>query len=350
MVILLAVLVAGGLVWLVRSRDAAGRRAHADTSWVPARPFEGRTIPEAEIAAGRIVVSGLTKHYQDVKAVDNLSFAVEPGRVTGFLGPNGAGKTTTLRMLLGLVTPTAGTAVIGGIRYAGLNQPARRVGGVLEASAAHKGRTGRDHLRIICRATGVALGRADEVLEVVGLAAAGNRKFGGYSLGMRQRLGIAAALIGDPQVLILDEPTNGLDPEGIRWMRDLLKAMAAGGRTVLVSSHLLSEMELLADDLIIVAAGRLAAQGSVASVAGSISHSTRTLVRTPDVAKLTAALDGDAVVTPAGTGEVYVTGADAAAIGDAALRVGVAIHQLVTQRPDLEDAFLELTKGKAAIR
>jgi ABC-2 type transport system ATP-binding protein len=350
MVILLAALVVGGLVWLVRGRDAKARRTHADPPWVPTRSFEGRTISEADIAGGRIVVSGLTKRYQDVNAVDDLSFAVEPGRVTGFLGPNGAGKTTTLRMLLGLVTPTAGTATIGGARYADLDEPARRAGGVLEAGAAHKGRTGRDHLRIICRATGVPLARADEVLEVVGLAGAGKRKFGGYSLGMRQRLGIAAALIGDPQVLVLDEPTNGLDPEGIRWMRDLLRALAAGGRTILVSSHQLAEMELLADDLIIVAAGRLAAQGSVASVTGSISHGTRTLVRTPDVAKLTAALDGDAAVTEAGTDEVYVTGVDAAAIGDAALRAGVAIHQLVTQRPDLEDAYLELTRGKAAIR
>ena len=353
MIILLAVLVVGGLVWLVRSRggrDVSARQAGADASWVPTRPFEGRTIPEAEIAGGRIAVSGLTKHYQDVKAVDDLSFAVEPGRVTGFLGPNGAGKTTTLRMLLGLVTPTAGTATIGGVRYADLDQPARRAGGVLEASAAHKGRTGRDHLRIICRATGAPLARADEVLEAVGLASAGRRKFGGYSLGMRQRLGVAAALIGDPQVLVLDEPANGLDPDGIRWMRDLLRALAAGGRTVLVSSHQLAEVEHLADDLIIIAAGQLVAQGSVASVVGSISHGSRTLVRTPDVAKLTAALDSDAVVTPAGTDEVYVTGVDAAAIGDAAQRAGVAIHQLVTQRPDLEDAFLELTKGKAAIR
>lgn len=353
MVILLAALVVGGLVWLVRSRGGRGAPAHqagADVSWVPARPFEGRTISEADIAGGRIVVSGLTKHYLNVKAVDGLSFVVEPGRVTGFLGPNGAGKTTTLRMLLGLVTPTGGTATIGGVRYADLHQPARRVGGVLEASAAHVGRTGRDHLRILCRATGIRLARADEVLEVVGLAAAGSRRFGEYSLGMRQRLGIAAALIGDPQVLVLDEPTNGLDPEGIRWMRDLLRALAARGRTVLVSSHLLSETELLADDVIIIAAGRLAAQGSVASVAGSISGGTRTLVRSPDVAKLTAVLGSDAMVTPSGPGEVYVSGADAAAIGDAALRAGVAIHQLVTQHPDLEEAFLELTRGKAAIR
>src|SRR5215469_14003183 len=223
---------------------------------LPDRPFGGRQISEAQLPAGQIVVSGLTKQYNSVRAVDNLSFVVEPGRVTGFLGPNGAGKTTTLRMLLDLVTPTAGRATIGGVRYADLDQPIRCVGGILEASAAHQGRTGRNHLRIICRSAGIPLARADEVLQLVGLTAAGNRKVKGYSLGMLQRLGVAAALIGDPQVLILDEPANGLDPEGIRWMRDLLKVMAARGRTILVSSHLLSEMELLADDLIIVTAGR----------------------------------------------------------------------------------------------
>ena len=177
-----------------------------------------------------------------------------------------------------------------------------------------------------------------------------NRTFRGYSLGMRQRLGVAAALLGDPQVLILDEPANGLDPEGIRWMRDLLRTLAAQGRTVLVSSHLLGEMEQLADDLVIVAAGRLAAQGTVASVIGSMTYQSRTLVRTPELEKLAAVLGGDAVVTPAGDGGAYITGADAVAIGDAALRAGVVIHQLVTQLPDLEAAFLELTAGKAAIR
>ena len=187
-------------------------------------------------------------------------------------------------------------------------------------------------------------------LELTGLAAAGRRAFGGYSLGMRQRLGVAAALLGDPQVLILDEPTNGLDPEGIRWMRELLRTLAAGGRTVLVSSHLLAEMELLADDLIIIAAGRLAAQGTVASVADSTAHRGRTLVRTPEVEKLTAALSSEAVVTPAADGDVYITGVDAAAIGDAAQRAGIAIHQLTTERPDLEATFLELTAGRAAIR
>jgi ABC-2 type transport system ATP-binding protein len=253
-------------------------------------------------------------------------------------------------MLLDLVEPTAGTATIGGVRYADLDQPIRRVGAILEAGAAHKDRTGRDHLRIVCQSAGIPLARADEVLELVGLGAAARRTFRGYSLGMRQRLGVAAALLGDPQVLILDEPANGLDPEGIRWMRDLLRTLAAQGRTVLVSSHLLGEMAQLADDLVIVAAGRLAAQGTVASVIGSMTYLSRTLVRTPEPEKLAAVLGSDAVVTPAGDGGAYITGADAVAIGDAALRAGVVIHQLVTQLPDLEAAFLELTAGKAAIR
>src|SRR3984885_10835444 len=192
--------------------------------------------------------------------------------------------------------------------------------------------------------------RADEVLELVGLGVAANRTFRGYSLGMRQRLGVAAALLGDPQVLILDEPANGLDPEGIRWMRDLLRTLAVQGRTILVSSHLLGEMEQLADDLVIIASGRLAAQGTVASVIGSMTYLSRTLVRTPEPEKLAAVLGDDAVVAPAADGGAYITGVDAVAIGDAALRAGIAIHQLVTQVPDLEAAFLELTAGKAAIR
>jgi ABC-2 type transport system ATP-binding protein len=299
---------------------------------------------------GQIVVSGLTKKYKTVTAVDDLSFVVEAGRVTGFLGPNGAGKTTTLRMVLNLVTPTAGTATIGGVRYADLRDPIRHVGGILEASAAHRGRTGLNHLRIICLSAGIPFSRADEVLEIVGLTPAAKRKFKGYSLGMRQRLGIAAALIGDPQVLILDEPANGLDPEGIRWMRDLLKSMAAQGRTILVSSHLLSEMEILADDLVIIAAGKLVTQGTVAEVVDSMADTARVLVRSPEVDKLVAALGPDAHVVPATNGDVHVTGLDATAIGDAALEAGVAVHQLVTERPDLEEVFLKLTEGKAAIR
>src|SRR5687768_4883730 len=209
---------------------------------------------------GQLVVSNLTKVYPKVRAVNDLSFTVEPGRVTGFLGPNGAGKTTTLRMLLNLVTPTSGTATISGRRYADLIDPLRHVGAVLEASSAHKGRTGINHLRVIAAAAGLPKHRADEALAQVGLTPAAKRKFKGYSLGMKQRLGIAAGMLGDPRVLILDEPANGLDPEGIRWMRGFLKGLAVEGRTVLVSSHLLSEMQLLADDVVIIAAGKLVRQ------------------------------------------------------------------------------------------
>jgi ABC-2 type transport system ATP-binding protein len=301
---------------------------------------------------GQIVVSGLTKQYKTVRAVDDLSFAVEPGRVTGFLGPNGAGKTTTLRMLLNLVTPTAGTATIGGQRYADLADPLRTVGAVLEASSAHKGRTGINHLRIICSAAGLPKQRADEVLAMVGLTPAAKRKFKGYSLGMRQRLGIAAAMLGDPRVLILDEPANGLDPEGIRWMRGFLQALAKEGRTVLVSSHLLSEMELLADDIVIIAAGKLIRQGPVGDVLGSMSDATHVRVRTPQAAELTAALDGSpgVTVTTRQDGALLVSGTDAPAVGKAALAAGVELHELVAERPDLEGVFLELTAGKAGIR
>src|SRR2546423_5266363 len=210
----------------------------------------------------RIVVSGVTKQYRKVRAVDDLSFTAEPGRVTGFLGPNGAGKTTTLRVLLGLVNPTAGSATIGGRRYVELDRPLRTVGAVVEADAAHEGRTGRNHLRILCTVAGLPAGRADEVLDLVGLGTAGRRKVRGYSLGMRQRLCIATALLGDPGALVLDEPANGLDPAGIRWMRGLLRGFAAEGRTVLLSSHLLAETQLLADDVVIVAGGGGGAPGA----------------------------------------------------------------------------------------
>ncbi|MEV6971733.1 ABC transporter ATP-binding protein [Hamadaea sp. NPDC051192] len=303
----------------------------------------------SEITNGEIVVSGLTKHYKQVKAVDGLSFTVKPGRVTGFLGPNGAGKTTTLRMLLNLVRPTAGTATIGGKRYADLSDPMIGVGAVLEASSAHKGRTGRNHLRVICAAAGLPSARADEVLEIVGLTPAANRKFKGYSLGMRQRLGIATAMLGNPQVLILDEPANGLDPEGIRWMRDFLQSLAAQGRTILVSSHLLSEMELLADDVVIIAAGKLVAQGAVGDIVGNMGDGGLVRVRTPKPDELIAALDSASVVRQE-DGALVVTGMTAAVVGEAALRAGVALHELVTERPDLERVFLDLTAGKEAIR
>lgn len=300
---------------------------------------------------GQIVVSGLTKQYKKVRAVDSLSFTVAPGRVTGFLGPNGAGKTTTLRMMLNLVTPTAGIATIGGRRYADLPDPLRQVGAVLEASSAHRGRTGRNHLRVICAAAGLPATRVDEALAMVGLTPAGKRKFKGYSMGMRQRLGIAAALLGDPKVLILDEPANGLDPEGIRWMRDLLKHLAGQGRTVLVSSHLLSEMELLADDVVIIAAGQLVAQGAVQQVIGGMSNLARVRVSTPHAEKLAAAIgERGGAVQPGENGALLVTGLDAPAVGAMALAAGVELHELTTERPDLERVFLELTAGKAGIR
>jgi ABC-2 type transport system ATP-binding protein len=271
-VVVLGVIVIGLLVWLLRRErgvGAAGGSAVDTTPELPALGGSARRIPADQLPRGRVVVSGLTKDYGGVKAVDDVSFAAEPGRVTGIAGPNGAGKTTALRMLLGLVEPTSGQATIGGARYPALARPALLVGAVLEASGAHEGRTGRDHLRVICRAAGLPLDRADEVLRLVGLGNAAGRLVRSYSLGMRQRLGIAAALLGDPQVLILDEPGNGLDPRGIRWVRELLRSLAATGRTVLVSSHLLAEMEQLADDLVIIAAGRVAAAGTVASVTGA---------------------------------------------------------------------------------
>ena len=295
-----------------------------------------------------IVVHGLTKQFRKVRAVDDLSFSVQPGRVTGFLGPNGAGKTTTLRMVLGLMMPTAGTATIGGRRYADLPEPVRTVGAVLEASSFHRGRTGRDHLVVMCDAAGLPAKRADEVLEAVGLAAAGRRKVRAFSLGMKQRLGIAAALLGDPPVLVLDEPANGLDPEGIHWMRGLLRGFAAEGRTVLVSSHLLSEVQHLADDVVIIAAGKLVRQATVADLTGELA-TTRVLARTPHPDRLVAALDGARAETGQ-DGAVRVTGVDTAAVFRAAVAAGVELHELTYERPDLEHVFLELTSGRAGIQ
>jgi ABC-2 type transport system ATP-binding protein len=350
-VIILAalLLLGGGVYWFTRRRAGwVGEPAIAQDTGV-AQPLLGLPAAPGD-DSGRVVASSLTKHYRALAAVDDLSFTVEPGRVTGFLGPNGAGKTTTLRMLLGLATPTAGSATICGVRYDQLPRPIRQVGAVLEGSAAHRGRTGRDHLRVICRAAGVPLARADEVLALVGLTAAARRSFKEYSLGMQQRLGIAAALIGNPPVLILDEPANGLDPEGIRWLRELLRGLADQGRTILVSSHLLAEVQSLADDVIIIAHGRLIAGGSVAAVLDSLARPARTLVRTPEPDQLIAELGPSANVSAGEDNELYVSGVDAAGIGDAARRAGISLQQLSTLRPDLEDVFLELTTGEATIR
>jgi ABC-2 type transport system ATP-binding protein len=268
MLIVLGILVVMGLIWLLqRNRGHLPASGAADPG-LPSGEYDGKPVPDGRLPLGRIDVRGLTKKYGGL-VVDDISFTAEPGRVTGFLGPNGAGKTTTLRMLLGLVEPSAGSAEIGGTRYADLEQPVLRVGAVLEASGAHEGRTGRDHLRVLCRAAGLPMSRADEVLATVGLARVGGRRVRAYSLGLRQRLGIAAALLGDPQVLVLDEPGNGLDPAGIRWIRTFARSLAASGRTVLVSSHQLAEVEQLADDLVVIAAGRVVASGPLESVVGS---------------------------------------------------------------------------------
>ena len=293
---------------------------------------------------GRIVVSGLSKSFGRVRAVDGLSFTVEPGSVTGFLGPNGAGKTTTLRMLLGLVTPDGGTATIGGVRYADIPQPMRTVGAVLEASSFHPGRTARNHLRVYAAASGIPDRRADEVLAQVGLTEAARRKTRGYSLGMRQRLGLAFALLGNPRVLLLDEPGNGLDPEGIHWLRGFLRSLAADGRTVLVSSHLLSEVQQTADRIVILSQGRLVREGRIDEL--EAESGVTVVVRSPQADALAAALGRPAEATRSGPDQLRVRGLDAAAVGHAAFTAGVELHELRTERADLEQLFFALTQAQ----
>jgi ABC-2 type transport system ATP-binding protein len=292
---------------------------------------------------GHIVVDGLTKQFGGIRAVDNLSFTVEPGSVTGFLGPNGAGKTTTLRVLLGLVLPTAGTATMGGRRYVDLRNPLQTVGAVLEASSFHPGRTGRNHLAACCAAAGFPVARADETLAMVGLTDASDRKVKGYSLGMRQRLALAAALLGDPGVLILEEPANGLDPEGIAWLRRILRRLADQGRTVLVSSHVLTEMQQVADRVVIVAHGRLVRQGTVEELVSG--HGEAVAVVSPDIDKLAHALaSSGGRFHRTGPNELWVTNLDAPTVGGCALRAGVELHGLRTERSDLEQIFFQLTR------
>jgi len=292
-----------------------------------------------------ISVQGLTKRFGDVLAVDHLTFDADPGTVTGFLGPNGAGKTTTLRMLLGLVAPTAGTATIDGRPYRELADPARRVGAVLEASGLHPGRSARDHLRVLATAAGLPSGRVGEVLEQVGLTGAGRRRVGGFSLGMRQRLGLAAALLGDPEVLVLDEPANGLDPEGVRWLRDLVRGLADQGRTVLVSSHLLAEVAQTVDQVVIIDRGRLVARSSLAALTAGADRTVR--VRTPQPEALRGLLVArGATVTPDGPDRLVVGGVTAEQVGQAAAAGGVVLHEMRFERSNLEDVFLELTGGK----
>ncbi len=294
------------------------------------------------------MVDNLTKVFRgNIRAVDRLSFTVEPGSVTGFLGPNGAGKTTTLRMALGLVHPTAGIATIGGRRYRDIGNPATVVGASLEAASFHPARTGRNHLRILCIAAGLPETRADQMLDLVGLGDSGRRKVRGYSLGMRQRLGLAAALLGDPGVLILDEPGNGLDPDGIRWLRGFFRHLAGEGRTVLVSSHLLNEVQEIADRVVILNRGQLVRAGSIAELTAGTDT---VLVRTPAAEALSGALSAAGMshryVDPTG---IEVTGATAAQVGHAAFAAGVELHELRPQRADLEQLFFALTDARPAV-
>ena len=287
-----------------------------------------------------ITVSGLTKQYGTRTVVDDVSFTLEPGTVTGFLGPNGAGKTTTMRMMTGLVPATRGTAVVDGRPYADLPNPGAVVGTLIDASAVHPGRTGRTHLRLLADTIGVPAPRVDEVLELVGLRDAAKRRVGGYSLGMRQRLGIAGALLADPAVLIFDEPANGLDPEGIRWMRDLLRAHAARGGTVLLSSHLLGEVEHTVDRLLVIGGGRIVADGPVAELLGADG----TAVRAVDSAGLARALEAAGFhVERATDGALVVQGTDPAAVGAVAAAAGIALTDLRPLQRGLEELFFSLT-------
>ncbi|WP_167202820.1 ABC transporter ATP-binding protein [Actinomyces respiraculi] len=289
---------------------------------------------------------GLTKRYGSTTAVDNVSFTVEPGTVTGFLGPNGAGKSTTMRMIMGLDRPTSGTITVNGRPYRQLATPLREVGALLDAKGLHGSRSARAHLTQLAVSNGIPTRRVDEVLEITGLTPVAKKKVKGFSLGMGQRLGIAAALLGDPKVLIFDEPVNGLDPEGVKWVRETCRSLAAQGRTVFISSHLMSEMALTADHLIVIGRGRILTSGPVNEV---IASATSDVVRvvTPDADRLAEVLTaGGLEFRRTAPDTITTTTAPAARIGEAAASHGLVLHELVTQRASLEEAYLELTNGE----
>jgi ABC-2 type transport system ATP-binding protein len=291
-----------------------------------------------------IEAKGLTKHYGDKRAVEQLSFTVRPGVVTGFLGPNGSGKSTTMRMIMGLDAPTAGDVTVKGKHFKSLQWPLREVGALLEAKAIHPGRSARSHLKMLAQTNHLEDSRVDELLELVGLSAVANKRAGKFSLGMGQRLGIAAALLGDPEILLFDEPVNGLDPDGIRWVRNLLKGLAREGRTVFVSSHLMSEMALTADEVVIIGKGKLISQTSIEDL---LAQSTENFVRVraPEAAKLKVALEREgAAVVLEDDGSLSVRGAHAVAIGEMAAKMSLVLHELAPQSASLEEAFMELTE------
>ena len=291
-----------------------------------------------------IEICNLTKRFASVLAVDNLTFNVSPGTVTGFLGPNGAGKTTTLRMLLGLIEPTQGTTTFGGQPYIELADPVRHVGAVLEASSFYPGRSARNHLRVQAATSGIDAARIDAVLELVGLTNAADRRVGGFSLGMNQRLGLANALLGDPEVLILDEPANGLDPEGVHWLRELIRGFADEGRTVLVSSHLLAEVAQTVDSVVILDRGHMITQAPLDQLTQTSGAQPVIRIRTPEVEKLRAVVAGDGAQAQAtGPDTLEVTASTPERIGTLAARCSIPIFESVTQDADLETIFLELT-------
>jgi ABC-2 type transport system ATP-binding protein len=292
-----------------------------------------------------IETQGLTKRYGPTLAVDDLSFTIHPGQVTGFLGPNGSGKSTTMRMILGLDRPTSGRALINGRPYQELDHPLRTVGALLDAKWVHPNRSARSHLRWLARSNKLPPGRVDEVLDQVGLTAVADRRAGAFSLGMSQRLGIAGALLGDPGILLFDEPVNGLDPEGIVWIRRFMRHLASEGRSVLVSSHLLPEMALTATELVVIGRGRLIAQSSTAEFVDSAAHTT-VRVRSPQLLQLAEILmrhGMDVQAAPDGEHSLVVTGADTDAIGELAASSGLVLHELALQRASLEEAFMHIT-------
>jgi ABC-2 type transport system ATP-binding protein len=288
-----------------------------------------------------IEVEGLSKKFGSTLAVDDLTFSVEPGKITGFLGPNGAGKSTTMRAILGLVRPTSGNTTVLGKRYSELDDPARHVGTLLETFDAHPGRSGRNHLRVLALAAGIPRSRVDEVLGLVDLREAGKRRVKGYSLGMRQRLGLAAALLGDPEVLVLDEPANGLDPHGMRWLREFLRSLAGEGRTILISSHVLAEVAQTVDEVVIIHRGKLVRQAAMGEVEAMAVGST--MVRSPHADRLVALLaEGGIAATATADGRLAVL-APPERVGEIAAAHGIVLHELTVERASLEEVFLELT-------
>ena len=288
-----------------------------------------------------IEVDSLTKRFGSTVAVQDLSFAASAGRITGFLGPNGAGKSTTMRVILGLVRPTSGSTTVLGSPYRELSQPEKRVGALLETFDAHPGRSGRNHLRVLALAGGIPRSRVDEVLALVELTGAGRRRVKGYSLGMRQRLGLAAALLGDPEVLVLDEPANGLDPQGIRWLRDFLRSLAAEGRTILVSSHVLAEVAQTVDDVVIIHRGKLVQQAAMAEVEAMAAKATT--ARAPEAARLASLLVAEGIEATVAVDDRLTVHAPTERVGEVAAAHGIVLHELTAERASLEEVFLELT-------